>query len=275
MQEEESSVPKEIFAENSLEDRGEKSRIMSKGSASTHGTRKSEADESRQSSASFSVENVNTDSQMTLTKKSENYPSKKNFKKIEKMNKRTEHAWKRSKDQNQGAIPAPFKQSNIVISKEGSDLGTVKNFRSFLQLHDKQKFNEIINDSDDLIPSKVRSFRRRRREIRLNDNSLVQGIPDESKAHGIAGKSIAPRFQSNGETDQLNISNEQRKHSISTTEIPGLDTENRGKKSRFDDPSFKIDMASRKASWRRSMMKDAALGKKHKIYSELPASASQ
>ena len=140
------------------------------------------------------------------------------------MNKRTD-AWKRSKDQNQSVIAAPLKQSNVA-SKEGksynfsSDLGTARNSRSLLQLHDKQKFNEIINDSDDLISSKVRSFRRRRREIRMSGNSLMQGIPDESKAQGIAGKSIAQRIQSNGETDQLNISDEQRKHSISTTEIP-------------------------------------------------------
>ncbi|XP_034185047.2 uncharacterized protein LOC117606571 isoform X1 [Osmia lignaria lignaria] len=223
-QEEESSIPKEISAENSLEDRREELRIMPKGSAPTHGTRKSEVDESRESSASSSVENINNDSQITLTTKSENFSSKKNIKKIEKMNKRRGDAWKGSKDQNEGV---------------------------------------------------VRSFQRRRREIRLSGNGLMQGIPDESKAQGIAGKSIAQRFQSNGETDQLNISNEQRKHSISTTEIPGLDTENRGTKSRFDDPSFKIDMASRKSSWRRGMMKDAALGKKHKIYSELSASASQ
>lgn len=96
-------------------------------------------------------------------------------------------------------------------------------------------------------------------------NGLVQEIVDEPKTQGIAGKSTSQRFQDR-EAKQLNVNEQNREDSqagqgivkeVSTTAIPE-------RASKSDNSRLKAFLASRKASWRKALLKESVLGKKHR-----------
>ncbi|XP_012138152.2 uncharacterized protein LOC105662170 isoform X1 [Megachile rotundata] len=261
------------------------SNVMSSAEQSGN-TKTLEENESRESTSS-SIENNNSklseassDAELSSANSEEgsNIKSQKIEKHGEAMN--NGDVWNRS--ENQLAIPSipmvsSVEQSNSFMSTDrgfykhislndpSNHLGRTGNSRSFLYFQNgEDEYNAIENDSGDLNLIEEKIFRRRR-EARLS-NGLVQEIVDEPKTQGIAGKSSSQRFQDGGAKPTVN----EQKHQDSEQEIFKEVSAIPERAPKPDNSRLKAFLASRKASWRRALLKEAALGKKHRNYMEMP-----